>query len=329
VESATSADILAQAIFHTLVASLFVEALVRSWRVTHPGQRMALRLTALGYPLVLFPALLLLFPDRAGEAFQERWALFVGRRWEDLRFLGADLFSIWLAIFAGLGALLFLMDLLPLLRGRRRPRIAAHAVDSPAARAAAAELPALAAVLVVPPPPVLFLERDAPILFCTGVRRPAIVLSRGTVALLDHEELRAALAHELAHVAGRDPLKSWIAMGARALMFLNPAFQVVARAIARDAERIADERAARACGSRLALASGLLKLHRATLGGPAMPRTLPFAATLAEPLARVRSHDIELRCRGLLDDAPAPLPWGRARLVLAGAALTALLFFVV
>jgi branched-subunit amino acid ABC-type transport system permease component len=122
VESATSADILAQAIFHTLVASLLVEALVRSWRVTHPGQRMALRLTALGYPLVLFPALLLLFPDRAGEAFQERWALFVGRRWGDLRFLGADLFSIWLAIFAGLGALLFLMDLAPLVRTRWRGR---------------------------------------------------------------------------------------------------------------------------------------------------------------------------------------------------------------
>ncbi len=327
-ESAKWADILAQAIFHTLVASLFVEALVRSWRVTHPGQRMALRLTALGYPLVLFPALVLAFPARADEGFQDR-AIFVARRWEDLHVFGVGLFTIWLGLFAGLGALLFLMDLVPLVRGRRRPRLAERAVDGPEASAVAAELPALAAVLVVPTPPVIYLDRDAPVLFCTGVRRPAIVVSRGTVALLDPEELRAALAHELAHLAGRDPLKSWVAMGARALMCLNPAFQVVARAIARDAERVADERAAHACGDRLALASGLLKLHRATLGGPAMPRTLPFAATLAEPLARVRSHDIELRCRGLLGAPPAPLPWGRARLLLAGAALTALLFFVV
>jgi hypothetical protein len=60
-----------------------------------------------------------------------------------------------------------------------------------------------------------------------------------------------------------------------------------------------------------------------------MPRTLPFAATLAEPIARVRSHDVELRCRRLLDGAPERLPYGRARVVLAGTALTALLFFVV
>ncbi len=60
-----------------------------------------------------------------------------------------------------------------------------------------------------------------------------------------------------------------------------------------------------------------------------MPRTLPFAAALAEPLARVRSHDIEVRCRRLLDGAPARLPYGGARVALAAAALTGLLFFVV
>jgi hypothetical protein len=325
VESAKWAEILAQAILHTLVASLFVEALVRSWRVAEPGQRMALRLTALGYPLVLFPALVIGFPVRGGEEFRERWALFAGRSWQDLHFLGVDLFTWWVATFAGLGALLFLMDLWPLLRGRPRPRLAA----GPEPAAIAGVLQELAAALGIGAPPLVFLDRDAPVLFCTGVRRPAIVVSRGSLALLDATELRAALAHELAHIAERDPLKSWIAMGARALMCLNPAFQVVARAIARDAESLADERAALACGDRLALASGLLKLHRATARWPAVPRTLPFAATLAEPIARVRSHDIELRCRRLLDGAPERLPYGPARVVLAGAALTALLFFVV
>jgi len=50
---ATWAELLAQAILHTLVASLLVEALVRSWRVREPGQRMALRLVArfAGQPL--------------------------------------------------------------------------------------------------------------------------------------------------------------------------------------------------------------------------------------------------------------------------------------
>ncbi|ABS26010.1 M56 family metallopeptidase [Anaeromyxobacter sp. Fw109-5] len=327
-ESATWADILAQAIFHTLVASLLVEALVRSWGVREPRQRMALRLTALGYPLVLFPALVALFPGRAGEGFREDLAIFDARSWEAVRLLGVGLYWWWLAAFAAVGAALFFMDLLPVLRGRGRRAPEGQLPGAESAAVLDAELPRAAAALGIPEPPVVFLDRDLPVLFCTGVRRPALVVSRGTLARLDRDELRAALAHELAHVAGRDPLKSWILMGLRALMFWNPAFQVVSRALARDAEWLADERGAAACGDRVALASGLLKLHRAT-GGAAVPRTLPFAAALAEPLARVRSHDIEVRCRRLLDGAPARLPYGGARVALAGAGLTALLFFVV
>ncbi len=326
--SAKWADIAAQAIFHTLVASLFVEALVRSWRVREPRQRMALRLVGLGYPLVAFPALVLAFPLRADEAFHDGPALLVARRWGEVHLLGAGLFEWWLAIFAGLGTLLFLMDLVPLLRGRRRPR-PLPADPDPESAAALAELPALARALGLATPPVVFLARDQPVLFCTGVRRHAVVVSRGAVRLLDRDELRAALAHELAHLARRDPAASWGVMAARAVMFFNPAFQVLSRALARDAEWLADDRAGEACGDRLALASGLVKLHRATAGAVPVRRTLPFAAALSEPLARVRSLDVEVRCRRLLDGPSARLPYGGARVLLAAAAVSALLFFVV
>jgi Zn-dependent protease with chaperone function len=327
--SATWAEISAQAILHTLVASLFVEALVRSWRVREPRQRMALRLVALGYPLVLFPALVFLFPLRGEEEFRDAWALFAGRRWDEVAFLGVGLFRWWLAAFAAAGATLFLFDLVPLVRARRRPRPVPATPDEESAAAIGEELPRLAAALSLKPPPVVFLDRDAPVLFCTGVRRHAIVISRGAVRLLDRDELRAALAHELAHLARRDPAASWVVMAARALMFFNPAFQVLSRALARDAEWLADEEAARACGDRLALASGLIKLHRATTRPPPVRRTLPFAAALAEPLDRARSLDVEVRCRRLLAGPPARLPYGGARVALTGAVLTGLLFFVV
>lgn len=326
--SAKWAEITAQAIFHTLVASLFVEALVRSWRVTEPRQRMALRLVALGYPLVVVPSLLSLFPFRLEEPFHDGLAILVGRRWSEVHLLGVGLFEAWLAAFSTLGALLFLMDLLPLVRGGRRPR-PAPAEPDPASAEALAVLPTLAAALGVKSPPVVFLDRDQPVLFCTGVRRHAVVVSRGALRLLDRDELRAALAHELAHLSSHDPAASWAVMAARALMWFNPAFQVLSRAIARDAEWLADERAAWACGDRLALASGLIKLHRATAGVVSVRRTLPFAGALAEPLARVRSLDVEVRCRRLLDGAPAPLPFLRARMAMTAATLTAMLFFVV
>jgi Zn-dependent protease with chaperone function len=326
--SATWADLLAQAAFHTLVASLYVEALVRTWRARDPGQRIALRLIALGYPLVLFPALLLLFPLREGDAFREEVALLVGRSWQQLRFLGAGLFQWFVGTVSALGLALLLMDLVPFL-ARRRGAAPPLARGRGEAAALVAEVVALSARLGIDrPPPVAWVDRQSPMLFCTGVLHPAVVVSRGAVELLDPEELRAALAHELAHLARRDPAASWGVLCARILMWFNPAFQVVARAVARDAEWLADDRAAEACGDRLALASGLLKLHRATAGG-GMRRPLPFAATLSEPLARVRSRDVEVRCRRLLDPPPPRLPFGGARVTLAALSLTALLFFVV
>jgi Zn-dependent protease with chaperone function len=161
------------------------------------------------------------------------------------------------------------------------------------------------------------------------VRRQEIVLSRGALALLDDEELEAAFAHELAHLARHDPAVSWIVMGARALMFFNPAFQVVSRVVVRDAEQVADEGAAAACGHRLPLAAGLLKLHRATSRYAPVPRSLPFAAALTEPIEKAHARDLEVRCRRLLEPAPRPLPWGPVRVFLAAASLTLVLYYVV
>src|SRR5512139_2630572 len=120
-DGTTWAEIAAQAVFHTLVAALFVEALVRSWRVREPRQRVALRLVALGYPLVVFPALVLLFPIRAEEGFRDAWTLLDGLRWDDVRLLGIGLFRWWLGALVAAGAALFLLDLVPLVAARRRP----------------------------------------------------------------------------------------------------------------------------------------------------------------------------------------------------------------
>lgn len=320
------ADILAQFIVHSLVAALFVEALVRTWRVRHPAQRMALRFLALGYPLALFPALVLLFPARLDVAFREE-ALLSGHRWHDVAFLGLDPYVLFVGGLAGLGALLFLADLGSLLSALRRGRPR----DAPPDAASAAALQAAGGALRgLPggPPPVAFLDRDGAALFCAGVRHPRIYVSRGAIALLDGEELRAALTHEAAHLERRDPERSWVVMGLRALMCLNPTFQVQARVLARDAERRADERAVELGADRLALASGLIKLHRAT-GAGGSRRTLVFGGALAGPLRRARSLDVEQRARALLAPAPERLPFGRLRVLLAGATLTAVLYFVV
>ena len=323
-------DLAGQAIFHTIVAALAVEALVRLWAVREPGQRLALRALVLAWPLLGLPLLAAFAPGRSDEAFRDGPALFAGRRWDELQLAGVGLFHWWVGLHAGLGLALFLMDFLPLvIRRRRLPRPDPPA--SPEGRAVAAALEEVAGRMGLPVPPLVFLEGAGPVLFCAGAWRPALVTSRAAAALLDPKELRAALAHELAHLNRLDPGVSWLLMGARALQCLNPAFQVVARAMAHDAEWRADERAAAVTGDRLALASALLKLFRATEGRPTAPgrRSLPLAAALSEPIARARAHEIEGRCRRLLEPAPRPLAFGALRLAAAAAGLTALLWFVV
>ena len=324
---ATWADILTQAIFHTLVASLFIEALVKGWQVAEPRQRIALRLLALGYPLVLFPALVVLGVERADESFRDSTAIFAADAWGDLRLLGIGLDAWWLGAFAAGGTALFLLDFLPLFRRRGRP--APGKADEDAVGRLDGALFPVARRIGVRAPPIRFVDSDVPMLFCTGVRRQEIVVSRGALALLDDEELEAAIAHELAHLARHDPAVSWAIMVTRAIMFFNPAFQVVSRVIVRDAEHVADERAAAATGHRLPLAAGLLTLHRATSRYAPVPRSLPFAAALTEPIEKAHARDLEVRCLRLLAPAPRPLRFGPARLALAGATLTAVLYFVV
>jgi Zn-dependent protease with chaperone function len=317
------ADFLAQSIVHALVGALAVEALLRLWRIGRPEERLAMRSVALVQPLAVSP-LLSLWPWRAADAFHERWALFSGRHWEDVRVLGASLFQVFVLLMAALGLALFLLDLVPLLRGSRKPRAAGRTPPDELA----GEVAELARAAGARAPPLRVLENQTPSLFCIGVRRPAVVVSQGALRLLDPAERRAALAHELVHLVRRDPLVSWALMGVRAALFFNPVAQVLARTMSREAERRADDRGAELAGDRLALASALIRLHRAAGGAGRLP-TLPFGTALREPLRRARSRDVEVRCRRLLDDdAPGRSPLARLRLSLVALSLPALLLFV-
>jgi Zn-dependent protease with chaperone function len=321
------ADFLAQAMLHGFIAALVVEALLRVWAVEDADQRVRLRLLALCLPLVLPPALQLLAPFRAEEWFRERFALFSVQRWRALQLFGVSLYWLWLASLTGAGGLLFLLDFVPYVKERLAPRrIWPAAVDveetpvGPAVRE-------LARALWLEPPRAVFLQTDPPVLFvaCPEGRVPHLVLSRGVLELLDARELKAALAHELGHLSQRDPWLSWLLMAVRSLLLFSPVSQVLVRAIARDAERRADDLAAALTQDPFALAGGLLKLFRLAEGS-----RLEEEAMWGTRLTRARSAAVVERCRRLLDGRHgAREGWGRTRVALVGLSLGGLLFFVV
>jgi Zn-dependent protease with chaperone function len=315
---------------HALVATFVLAALIRTWRVDDPTLRVRLGLLAVAGPAVGGPLLRLLAPARTSDAFRHATALFDSARWNDVRILGAGLADLVVWASAVLGLLLLLRDLVPWLQDRFAAPAAARGADATRARAA---FDRLTRQMGVAAPPLVVLDEEAMVLQCAGVRRPSVLVSRAACDTLDDQELEGALAHEIAHLERRDPALGWLLMAARALLWFNPVVQVLARGVTQELERRADERAAAVTGDRVALASALLKVFRATDGAYRAPRwPVPGLDAGGRAVTRFRTAALEGRCRRLLDAAaasPAPRGLADAQVLLAGAGMMALLFFVV
>jgi Zn-dependent protease with chaperone function len=109
-----------------------------------------------------------------------------------------------------------------------------------------------------PPETVAFCSRrETPPLTLIGVRRPRVLVSESTVALLSHDELRIALKHELAHMRSRDNLKKLV------LRFCPfPGMAKLESAWSHAAELSADDAAVSNVGDAVDLAAALVKLSR-------------------------------------------------------------------
>ena len=167
--------------------------------------------------------------------------------------------------------------------------------DAPALHRMVEELAARAGI---PKPRVCIIPEDAPNAFATG-RNPehgVVAVTDGIMRMLNHDELRAVVAHEIGHIANRDILIQTVAgvlasaivsianmmqfaaifgigrsddeegggnfLTGILLAILAPiAASLIQMAISRSREYLADDTGAHISGQPLALASALHKLH--------------------------------------------------------------------
>lgn len=151
----------------------------------------------------------------------------------------------------------------------------------------------------IPKPRLVLVPQDAPNAFATG-RNPenaVVAVTRGIVNILNPDELRGVLGHELGHIANRDILIQTVAavlagtivflanimqwttlfgigrdddeggnpFAALAMAFLAPvAAGLIQMAISRSREYLADDTGARLSGNPLDLANALGKLDSAS-----------------------------------------------------------------
>ena len=107
------------------------------------------------------------------------------------------------------------------------------------------------------PFPVLRIRRSVPALTAAGILRPKILLSGSAEFLLNGNELRTALNHELAHIRRRDNFKKLL------LRFVAfPGMRGLETAWLEASEMAADDAAVSSTADALDLAAALLKLSR-------------------------------------------------------------------
>jgi Zn-dependent protease with chaperone function len=90
----------------------------------------------------------------------------------------------------------------------------------------------------------------------------AVAISKKDAELLDDEELKAVLAHELGHIAHKDSLQKTIATAFRTAFPFDPLVRFVEAAIYRNGELAADEYSAKLTKKPASLASALLKIYQ-------------------------------------------------------------------
>lgn len=147
--------------------------------------------------------------------------------------------------------------------------------------------------------------------FCVGIVRPRVIVTRGLLAHLDEEELRAALMHEVEHARARGPLKVALAhIAARALFWLPALGDLLDRFIL--LSELAADRAAIKVTSRSALAGALSEVIEAP-----------------HPLAAVALADFAApRIDRLFDESAELPPLFRRSSLLAGVAAIGTVAFV-
>ena len=217
--------------------------------------------------------------------------------------LVASLLGLWAA-----GALFFAVRLTRGWMATRRFIRASVAITDPSILAMARQV---AQTIGVTPLPRLARTRlDISPLVC-GLRQPVIVLPEAAVHA-SPEELRAILAHEMAHLRRRDPLAGWLLAICELAYFFHPVFHLVRRQILLEREIACDELVlGTLAAQRSTYAQALLTAVSAGAAGE--PR-MPLSVGVAESF-----HQLQRRLTIICSQMPLQAKLSRLAVVLLAA----------
>lgn len=229
---------IAQAFSHSLIAALIVDRAIQAWGIGNPVIRQRFSLIVILFPIVSFPLYQIIDPERGSLSFRLE-TLFDINRWLNLEIWGIiPVNLLFLLMLLVTTLVFFFQEMIPVLKHTIESRgfggEEEEAVEHPAIRRALQNFPGKK-------PRVSILDDDEFILFSTTGKNPTVFLSSGLVEKLDTGELRAAIAHEIAHIARNKRPLLVVVFLIRMLMFFNPVVLVEFRRMVREEEKICDD----------------------------------------------------------------------------------------
>lgn len=247
-----------QTFFHSLIAILVIERALQIWEIRNPLTQFRYRIMALVLPVVMLPLYQLVNLGRGSLSFREDVAVLNINRWLSIEIWAVlPVSAIFVACFVVTSIIFFCQEILPIVRDLFPRRQEGAADFLPADEEVEAMTADLCGSLGIEKPPVRVLVEDEPVIFASGSKSHAIVMSSGLIDMLDREQLRSAIAHELAHIVRRSNATTWLVFLFRILMFFNPIVLVVFRRIVQDDEHVCDDITVSLTGKPLVLAAVL------------------------------------------------------------------------
>ena len=231
-----------QTFLHSLIAILIIERAMKIWHIHNPLTQFRYRVMTLVLPVCMLPLYQLVNFGRGSFTFRQEKAIFSMDRWLSLEIWGlVPVTAVFTLLLAVTSFVFFLQEVVPIVRdvlARKRGDFYSRLPSDPGVDELTKQM---SEKLGIEPPPVTVLEDENPFIFTAGSKNHALILTSGLLEVLDREQLKSAIAHELAHIARMSNATKWMIFVIRVLMFFNPIVLIVFRRIVQDDEHICDD----------------------------------------------------------------------------------------
>jgi Zn-dependent protease with chaperone function len=316
-----------QSIAHSVLTLFIVEMSLRIWRVSDARERFRYRLLVLILPFVMFPVFQLLNPDRGSFYFVEDAALFSSIRWINITVFGfRPLFYLFLLVTGAVSCVVVFQEVVPIMRDWLGKPQEQEGRGSPAGTEIDGMVGEICSVLRIKKPSVFVIDEANPVIYTTGTKEHAIILSEPLLSVFNERELRGALAHEAAHIVRRSNITTLLVFLVRICMFYNPISLLEFRKLVQDDEQICDDITVSLTRDPEALASAL-KVFSLDV-----PQSEAFRLSFVKEAIESSSHNLLLheRIERLENHGGIEYyPYGWVRYAASLAAIVGISYFVV